>query len=289
MAILSGVAARVLKLRRAAERSWNLYRLGRERDRVAGSIVHVLKSALRHASTSEERAWFERIEHLRAEMNASATRITWMDYGAGSPGSRRAPETMRAGIKVTRALGEFCTVASKSPLWCSLLFRFVRTLRPTSCIEMGTAVGISAAYQAAALTLNGRGTFTTLEGAASLADIARDNLRRLGLGMVEVVVGRFEDTLDDVLERRQPVDYVFVDGHHDRQATLAYFEQTIPFLAETAFLLFDDIAWSDGMKEAWSAIARDERVGLAVDLGAVGLCVLRGPTAGHREFKVPVN
>ena len=64
---------------------------------------------------------------------------------------------------------------------------------------MGTAVGISAAYQAAALALNGRGTFTTLEGAEPLADIARDNLRRLGLGMVEVVVGRFEDTLDAVL------------------------------------------------------------------------------------------
>ena len=90
---------------------------------------------------------------------------------------------------------------------------------------MGTAVGISAAYQAAALALNGRGTFTTLEGAEPLADI-----------------GRFEDTLDAVLERRRPVDYVFVDGRHDRQATLAYFEQTIPFLAETAFLIFDDIA-----------------------------------------------
>jgi hypothetical protein len=38
------------------------------------------------------------------------------------------------------------------------------------------AVGISAAYQAAALTLNGRGTFTTLEGAGSLADIARDTV-----------------------------------------------------------------------------------------------------------------
>ena len=154
---------------------------------------------------------------------------------------------------------------------------------------MGTAVGISAAYQAAALALNGRGTFTTLEGAEPLADIARDNLRRLGLGMVEVVVGRFEDTLDAVLERRRPVDYVFVDGRHDRQATLAYFEQTIPFLAETAFLIFDDIAWSDGMKQAWRTIARDKRVGLAVDLGVVGLCVLRGSMAGHREFNVPLN
>jgi hypothetical protein len=36
----TAVATRVLKLRRAAERSWNLFWLGRERDHVAGSIVH---------------------------------------------------------------------------------------------------------------------------------------------------------------------------------------------------------------------------------------------------------
>jgi hypothetical protein len=240
-------------------------------------------------STPEERAWVERIEHLRAEMNASRRWITWMDYGAGNPGSQRAQETMRAGVEVTRLLGEVCTVSSKSPFWCSWLFRFVRTLRPKSCVEMGTAVGISAAYQAAALTLNGRGTFTTLEGAASLADIARENLRRLGLGTVPVVIGRFEHTLQDVLERQRPVDYIFVDGHHDGQATVTYFEQMIPFLAEPAFLIFDDIAWSEGMKKAWNAIARDERVRLAVDLGAVGLCVLDGSMARRRPFKVPLD
>jgi predicted O-methyltransferase YrrM len=153
---------------------------------------------------------------------------------------------------------------------------------------MGTSVGVSAAYQAAALRLNGYGSLVTLEGATSLADIAKNNFQQLGLDTVEVVVGRFQDTLPDVLASRQPVDYVFVDGHHDEQATLAYFEQILKFLAETALIVFDDIAWSEGMKRAWNTIAHDRRVGVAVDLGEVGLSVIDSSIDRRRYFSIPV-
>jgi predicted O-methyltransferase YrrM len=154
---------------------------------------------------------------------------------------------------------------------------------------MGTAVGISAAYQAAALSLNGHGTLVTLEGASTLADIATENFRLLGLDTVELVVGRFQDTLPDVLTKRRPVDYVFVDGHHDEQATLAYFEQILPFLKETALLVFDDIGWSEGMKRAWNTITKDKRLSLAVDLGPVGVCVIDSSVVGRRYFSIPLQ
>jgi predicted O-methyltransferase YrrM len=154
---------------------------------------------------------------------------------------------------------------------------------------MGTAVGISTAYQTAALKLNGHGALVTLEGAASLADIARNNFQQLGLDAAEVVVGKFHDTLPMVLTDRRPVDYVLIDGDHDGQTTLGYFEQILPFLAETALLVFDDIAWSEGMKRAWTAIAGDKRVSVAVDLGNVGLCVIDNSIAGPRYFSVPLN
>lgn len=279
----------VRKLQRSVERSWKLYGLSREDNRVAESIAHGVRAALRGRWTREERSWINRIESLRAELNASSTPLTRTDYGAGSPGAHCTQEQMRAGVESADTVGHFSRVASKPPLWCGLLFALIRSVHPTSCIEMGTAVGISAAYQGAALRLNGDGSLVTLEGASSAADIARNNLRELGLDSVDVVVGRFQDTLPDVLASRQPVDYVFVDGHHDEQATVGYFEQIMPFLAEKSLIVFDDIAWSGGMKRAWNRIAHHGGVDVAVDLGAVGLCVIDRTAAGKSYFRIPMN
>lgn len=279
----------VRKFQRLVTRSWNLYGLSHKGNRITESITHSVRAALKRALTLEEKSWIDRIEYLRTEMNASTKQITRTDYGAGNPDSNRTQEEMRVGVETVDTLGHISQAASKSAFWCCLLFKLIRTVHPTSCIEMGTAVGISAAYQAAALELNGHGSLVTLEGAMSLADIAKNNFRQLGLNTVEVVVGRFQNTLADILKNRQPVDYVFVDGHHDEQATLAYFEQILPFLAETALLVFDDIVWSEGMKRAWNAIAHDRRVSVAVDLGPIGLCVIDSSIAGHKYFSIPLH
>jgi predicted O-methyltransferase YrrM len=279
----------VRKLQRSVERSWSLYGLRHKGNRITESISHSVRAALKRALTPEEKRWIDRIEFLRTEINASTKYLTRTDYGAGSPDSNWTQDKMRAGVEVADTLGHISQVSSKSSFWCCLLFKLIRTVHPTSCIEMGTNVGISAAYQAAALRLNGHGTLATIEGAAPLADIAKSNFQQLGLDTVEVVVGRFQDALPDLLKNRGPVDYVFVDGHHDEQATMAYFEQIFPFLAEAALVVFDDITWSEGMKRAWNTIAYDKRVSVAVDLGPVGLCVIDNSIAGRRYFSIPVN
>jgi predicted O-methyltransferase YrrM len=283
------VAEAVRKFRRLAIRSWKLYRLSHAGNRITCSITHSIRAALKHALTPEERSWIDRIEHLRTQMYASTAQITRTDYGAGRPDSNWGQEETRAGVEVTDTLGHISQVVSKPAFWCLLLFKLIRTAHPGSCVEMGTAVGISAAYQAAALKLNSHGSLVTLEGAISLADIARNNFQQLDLDTVEVVVGRFQDTLTDVLTNRHPVDYVFVDGHHDEQATRAYFEQILPFLAEKALLVFDDITWSEGMRRAWNTLAKDRRVSITVELGPVGLCVIDSSIAGHRYFSIPLQ
>jgi predicted O-methyltransferase YrrM len=86
---------------------------------------------------------------------------------------------------------------------------------------LGTCLGISTSYLAAALKLNLAGSVVTLEGAETKARLAAQNFRELGLSNVCTIVGRFQDTLDDVLE---PIKFAFIDGHHEESATLAYFE-----------------------------------------------------------------
>src|SRR5262245_41135360 len=240
-------------------------------------IAACVESAKQKQMTQDEKHWVEPIERLRAKMNALKRRIRRTDYGAGTPDSRRTQEEMQAGVQVTQTLGDFTRASSKSPFWCLFLLKMIRATRPGVCLELGTGVGISGAYQAAALEMNGQGKLITIEGSPELSHIARANFARLGLKAVEVVTGRFQDRLPGVLQDAKRIDHVFIDGHHDGRATLSYFSKIRPFLKDKAIVVFVDVAWSREMTEAWQSIAGDDQVDLAVDLDIMGLCVCHAP------------
>ncbi|MGH8873908.1 MAG: O-methyltransferase, partial [Acidimicrobiia bacterium] len=224
--------------------------LARQPHPMAAPCAAALEAAARRERTAEERDWTRRIEALRRELLASQEEVALVDFGAGSPDRPRTPEEMAAGARVVRTIGEVCGTGSKSPLWCLVLLKLVGALGPERCVEMGTCLGISAAYQATALRLAGRGSLVTLEGAAILTERARGNLERLDLAGTEVVAGPFAATLEGVLAARRPVDYVFVDGHHDGDATVGYHRQISRHLADHALVVYDDIHWSPAMEQA---------------------------------------
>jgi predicted O-methyltransferase YrrM len=159
--------------------------------------------------------------------------------------------------------------------WGMFLMKLIRELCPRTCLELGTALGISTAYQAAALELNGRGTLTTLEGAHAWAAVATQGLDALGLdGRTEVTVGPIDQTLEAVVERIAPIDYAYLDADHSERATVGHFEVVLPHLAPGAVVVLDDISFTAEMWQAWNTIAGNDRVAvrLAIDrMGVVGL------------------
>jgi predicted O-methyltransferase YrrM len=162
-----------------------------------------------------------------------------------------------------------------SPDRAHLLFALVRTIAPRRGLEMGSGIGISALYLAAALELNGDGHLLTMEGAEDRAELAGRHVERLGLRRrVTVRVGTFARTLDAVLAEG-PVDLAFVDGHHKEEPTVDYFERIVAGADGEVVLVFDDIAWSWGMRRAWRRIVADARVVVSADLGHVGIAVAR--------------
>jgi predicted O-methyltransferase YrrM len=155
-----------------------------------------------------------------------------------------------------------------------LLYHMTRSLAPQSAIELGTNIGLSAAYLATGMAHNGTGRLTTLEASEIRLQLARHVFDDLGLNNVATVPGYFADTLIPTLEEVGPVDFAFVDGDHREESTLGYFDTISGYTAGGGVFMFDDIRWSDGMFRAWSQISRDARTQLAVDLGRVGLAVL---------------
>ncbi|MGH9629104.1 MAG: O-methyltransferase [Bryobacteraceae bacterium] len=248
-------------------------------------LATAMIDAISGKTSEAEEAWIGRIEDLRRRLTASCEELEITDYGAGSGDSHLTEEQMYRGRVIQRTIGEICTLTSRTERTALLLFRLVRELKPRTCIELGTSLGISACYQAAALKLNGAGKLVTLEGANSVASVATRNFAELALDNIEIVRGPFQDTLDGVLSSHPAVDYAFIDGHHDEAATIRYFNLFLPALTSNAVVVLDDIRWSDGMKSAWAAIRWHERVRVSVDLGSMGLIAMAGGSS-PRHFSV---
>jgi len=227
-------------------------------DEGARRILRAVERTLRGGLEPEERRWIRALAELRRRLRGSRE-------PAAPPGTDPV-----SGHSIGNRYR-----ASKSHLGALLLFHLVRQFRPARCLELGTNLGVSAAYQAAALALNGGGELHTVERSPALAGHAREHLAALGVA-AEVHVGLFSAVLPALLARTSPLDYVFVDGHHDGPATVGYFAQIHPALSPGALVVFDDIAWSAGMTEAWRNIRADPRVRVAVGLGTMGVCIVGG-------------
>jgi len=88
-----------------------------------------------------------------------------------------------------------------------------------------------------------------------------------------IVQGRFQDSLPGVLDRMGQVDFAFIDGHHDEQATIDYWQQIRDRLTGRSIVVFDDCNWSEGMQRAWKHIISESSVSCSIDLGKFGLCL----------------
>jgi predicted O-methyltransferase YrrM len=248
----------------------------------AARIATAIREAWSGRLTDEEHAHVQRIEALRAELLASSEILHLRDFGA-PPLEWEQPET--PGWMRPCPLAEMTRASSKPPKWALLLFKLLRVFDPQVAVELGTCVGISTAYESAALKLNGGGKLFTFEGAPELADVAQRNLNQLGLA-AEIVRGVFHETLGPALPRLGRVGYAFIDGHHDEKATVEYFRTLLPVLTPGALVVFDDIDWTSGMRRAWQALEQDPNISLSVDMGPLAVCIVGNANVARKNYSV---
>lgn len=267
--------------------SVGLTQLSSHNDPKLRAIGEALIEALWHTLSPEEHSLIDRIEQRRAFLLRSDQEIATIDYGAGTPYSNRDKEEMEKGVRLTTRLADVCE-ASKPDFWATILFKLIRKLMPSSCVELGSCVGISASYQAAALYLNGKGRLLTLEGSPEIARIAQETLESLNLRNTSVITGPFHATLQGVLASAKPIDFFFNDGHHDHDAVIHYFQEALPYLLNEAVIVFDDISWSPGMRKAWTEIEADKRVIASIDLQTIGIALVGNNLAAKEKFRIPL-
>jgi predicted O-methyltransferase YrrM len=216
---------------------------------------------------------YARIEARRHELLKSNKSISVKDFGAGSQvaGAGGAQRRVRA----------IARHAAKPPRLAQLLFRLINHFQPATVLELGTSLGLTTAYLAAA---SSRSQIITFEGCPNTAAEARETFEKLDLKNVRLVEGNLDQTLPITLaELDKPVDFVFFDGNHRYEPTLRYFEQCLAKADENSVFVLDDIHWSAEMEQAWEAIKAHPTVTVTVDLFYVGLVFFR-KTQPRQDF-----
>jgi predicted O-methyltransferase YrrM len=209
---------------------------------------------------------------LVAELRASGMQdnsiIEFLDFGAGSPEDKRSEEEMAKGKRVQTTVGKLSSIGLKNE-WSEWIYTLIKERKPKVVLELGTCCGFSAITMGLA---NADTKIYTIEGAKEIAAVAGKNIKKAGCENITQIVGRFADVLDKTLASIAPIDFAFIDGHHDRDATVKYYRQILPFMARGSVMAFDDISWSNGMKEAWEMITAEAGADKCEHLGKIGIC-----------------
>lgn len=219
---------------------------------------------------NDKRAFYAyaEIETMRQSLLHDKRQLTIEDMGAGS----------RVIKNKQRSISSIASSSLKPVKFSQLFFRMVNYYHPRTILELGTSLGITSSYLAAA---NPNAKVITLEGATSIAAVAKENFTELKIHNIELITGNFDETLSGTISHlSSPIDFAFIDGNHRYQPTVKYFQQILERSNANSIIILDDIHWSKEMEQAWKEVQLNPLVTMTIDLFFIGIVLLR------KEFKV---
>ena len=216
---------------------------------------------------------YEKLNEIRKQLLQSEETITVEDFGAGS-------KVFKGNQRKIRAIANHGITKRKH---AELLFRLVNHFQPKKILELGTSLGLTTMYLASA---SKKAQVITIEGSKSLADYAQNQFIKYNFSNINLVNGNFNNQLPDVIDKLDKIDFVFIDGNHEKNATLNYFNLLLSKTHEKTIMVFDDIHWSEGMSDAWNEIKKHERVKISIDLFKMGILIFRKEQYDQEHFMI---
>ena len=215
----------------------------------------------------------DEIEELRTQLLADKRLLQIEDLGAGS----RIPSTKE------RTVEQLAKSALKPKKYAQLLFRLVKYYQPKTILELGTSLGITTSYFAAAQP---ESHITTIEGSKAIAAVAKENFSKLGQKNIRILEGNFDEVLPSVINQMPSIDLAYIDGNHRYKPTLEYFHQLLANTNNDSIMVFDDIHWSAEMEMAWEEIKTHPSVKCTVDIFFLGFVFLRSEFKTKQHFSI---
>lgn len=197
---------------------------------------------------------FSRLESIRAGLLSSQKTIEVEDLGTG-----------KSGTKQVAKIAKRCLASPKS---AQMLFRIIRYVGARNVLELGTSLGVTTAYLASP---SRDIQCTTIEGSASLVNMAKQTAEKANLNNIRFLEGDIASQLPHALSAYGPFDCIYFDANHTFVHTLQYFEMCVAQTTEQSVFIFDDIHISFEMKQAWQWMLQHEKVTASIELNRFGI------------------
>ena len=221
---------------------------------------------------SEKYTAYNKLKDYRNHLKSSDTILQITDLGEGSKSLNSKKRSVKKMIRVS----------SSSEKETKLLFRVVQYFNFKSILELGTSLGMGT-YAIALANKSSR--ISTIEGCPNTSDYAQSKFKDLNILNTVFIKGDFTAIIPKLED--QNYDFIFFDGHHNKAATIQYFESLLPKAHNETVFVFDDIYWSKGMTEAWQFIKAHKDVTVTVDCFNLGFVFFRKEQV-KEHFKIRV-
>jgi len=222
-------------------------------------VFQLEKKCLRDASPYAD---YLKLSRFRESLHNNKSSLHIEDHGAGS---RVFKSNDR---KVTDILQHNCSTEKDT----QLLYRWCSYFEVNTVLELGTSLGIATHAMA---TARPHAQITTVEGSPEVYEFAKKALEKEDLKQVNFVNATFQDFFKEQKTPAPIYDLIYIDGHHNGDATCFYFESILHQVHNDTVVIFDDIYWSADMTRAWNQICHHPQVTASVDCFDFGLIFFR--------------
>lgn len=216
--------------------------------------------------------FFAPMRFLRKQLLHNHQEIDSSSFGAGSKVSK-SPK---------RKVSSLVRWSSATPKEGELIARIANWVKAKTILELGTCMGIGTLYLALA---DKRAEVYTIEGCESYLNKAKEHFNIMQIENIKGFCGNFEDVLPRILETTEQLDLIYLDGNHQEEPTINYFNEVLTKCHDNSVIVLDDIYWSKGMTNAWNRIVEHEKVTLSFDFFDLGV-VFVSPKLQKEHFKV---
>ena len=205
---------------------------------------------------------YEILKSHRKALRSDPSTFEMKDFGQGSRvfkgNARKVSAVLKnAGIRKKRQ---------------KLLFRLAKYFKSENVLELGTSLGLGTV---ALSVSNEFAAIHTVEGCPNTLKKAQEYFEKFNLHNIEIHQMLFSEFLQSRNFGTEKFDMIFIDGDHNGERTLGYFNSLLKNIHNDSIIIFDDIYWSKDMTEAWQKIIANESITVSIDTFQWGMVFFR--------------